>query len=256
MNQHYINLTTALLFLLLSVTTSFAVQKVVILGDNSYPPYTYVEKGEFKGLYVDMLNEVFSKMPDYDVTIEPASWRTGIAKVKSGEAIAIYPPYKTSKREPWMNFDAPLLQEQTVVWGQKEKLAGKNNWPEDFFGTTFVLNSGYSTVGMGGQKFDDAIKAGKIKLKNGKTTKVCFKFLMMGKGDYYLADALLDTSLYQGGKDFASGPVAVEQFSYLGFTKQKEKYPYMDNFIFEFNKQLNLLKASGKIETFLQKYKK
>lgn len=255
MKKHCVYLTTALI-LLLTAAPAFAVQKVEILGDNSYPPYTYVQNGEFKGLYVDVLKEVFANMPDYDVTIKPVTWRTGIAKVKSGEAIAVYPPYKTADREPWMNFEAPLLQEQILAWGKKEKMAGKTKWPEDFSGSTVMMNSGYSTVGMGGQKFDDAIKAGKIKLKTGKGTKICLKFLMLNKGDFYLADALLDPSGFQGGKLLVPGPVTTENIAYLGFTKQTEKFPYIDNFIFEFNKQMERLKSSGKIDAFIQKYKK
>ena len=47
---------------------------VELLTEKSYMPYSYVEKGELKGIYVDLLNEAFALMPGYSLKLTPIDW--------------------------------------------------------------------------------------------------------------------------------------------------------------------------------------
>ena len=47
----------ALLLLCCINGAAAAQQQVVLYGDDDYPPYSYVERGEFKGIYVDLLKQ-------------------------------------------------------------------------------------------------------------------------------------------------------------------------------------------------------
>ena len=109
-----------------------AKQQMTIYGDGNYPPYSYEEDGQPKGIYVEILKSAFSKMTDYDVTINMVPWTRGLLYVKNGDVAALFPPYYVEERDPWMLFSEPILEEQVVIFGKSKNLKGKTKWPEDF----------------------------------------------------------------------------------------------------------------------------
>lgn len=74
------------------VFPTHAAQPVVILCDDSYPPYSYADSGEVKGIYVEIVREIASRMPGYAVSIQPVPWKRGLLQVMNGEAFGIIPP--------------------------------------------------------------------------------------------------------------------------------------------------------------------
>ena len=130
----------ASIFTLSTLCIAAEKQKVVVYGDNGYPPYSYLENDVPKGVYVDILQTAFSRMSDYEVTIEMKPWKRGVHLVKSGKVMALFPPYYSDERTLWMNFSEPILQEQVVVFGKADNLAGKSKWPEDFYNSKIGMN--------------------------------------------------------------------------------------------------------------------
>ncbi|WP_053005931.1 type 2 periplasmic-binding domain-containing protein [Kiloniella spongiae] len=55
--------------------SSSAAQKVVIFGDDGYAPFSYLEDNQPKGIYVNILNHVFTKLDGYDVTFQMLPWK-------------------------------------------------------------------------------------------------------------------------------------------------------------------------------------
>ena len=50
---------------------------VTVLCDASYPPYSYAENGEAKGLYSDILRAAFARMPsNFGVETEGRRWQS------------------------------------------------------------------------------------------------------------------------------------------------------------------------------------
>lgn len=88
---------------------------MVILCDAGYPPYSYAEGDEAKGLYTDILRAAFKRMPGYRVDIRPMPWARGLAEVASGRAFALFPPYYRPSERPWMDYSRPMLKEKVVV---------------------------------------------------------------------------------------------------------------------------------------------
>ena len=70
--------------------------KVLVYGDDSYPPYSYGEEGVAKGIYSDILRRVFEEMPGYEVKLVPIPWERGLKMLKVGQGLALYPPYYLS----------------------------------------------------------------------------------------------------------------------------------------------------------------
>ena len=75
-------------------TSVFSQIDVTVYGDDSYPPYSYVENGKLTGIYTAILKKVFSQMPDYNVSIHSIPWKRGLAEIEQGKIFALYPPYK------------------------------------------------------------------------------------------------------------------------------------------------------------------
>jgi hypothetical protein len=48
-----------------------APQTVILYGDDDYAPYSYVENGVFKGMYIDILRAAADKMPGYRLVLQP-----------------------------------------------------------------------------------------------------------------------------------------------------------------------------------------
>lgn len=152
----------AVLFTHFALGNAWAKQAVTVVGDASYPPYSYVEDGQPKGIYVDILKKAFSKMTGYDVAIKMLPWKSGINKIKTGTQAAIFPPYYSEKRVPWMSLSEPILKEEIVVFGTAEKLKGKTVWPDDFYGSKIGLNFGYSPEANGGKNSSKPLKAARL----------------------------------------------------------------------------------------------
>lgn len=56
---------------MLIVSSTFAKTEVIIESDDDYFPYSYVENGSPKGLYVDLINAIAERMPDYNIKVVP-----------------------------------------------------------------------------------------------------------------------------------------------------------------------------------------
>ena len=54
--------TLSTLITLFSVTDVFATDKPFVIVGDTYPPYSYIENGEFKGTDVDIIKAAFDRM--------------------------------------------------------------------------------------------------------------------------------------------------------------------------------------------------
>lgn len=228
-----------------------AKEQVVVYGDANYPPYSYEENGQPKGVYVDILTKAFSKMEAYDVSIQVRPWKRGIHFIKAGKVLALFPPYFKEERTLWMNFSEPILQEEVIVFGNAENLKGKTVWPEDFYGSKIGMNTGYDTTSMAGEKFTQAIKAGKIELEEANNNEMNLKKLEAGRIDFYINDKLIDITPYPSVK---RGISVKYNYGYLGFTRKFESFPYISDFKKEFDEVIKQMKASGEIDKIMAKY--
>ncbi len=241
-----------LLFTVIFVSTNLSArQSVVIYGDDNYPPYSYLELGEPKGIYVDILQLIFSDMAEFDVTIRMVPWKRGLRYIEQGKGFALFPPYYTAKRDPWMLFSESILKEEVVVFGKASKLVGRDNWPEDFHGTVVGLNRGYNPFSMGGDQFGEAVKSGKVRIEEATNGIANLNKLSKGRIDFYINDRLIDISAYP---DIKRGVTANTNDGYLGFTKIDTDYPYLTDFKAQFDQAIRRLKQTDKIEKIVQSY--
>jgi polar amino acid transport system substrate-binding protein len=243
-------------------TQSLAQTKVTLYGDDAYPPYSYAENGKMKGIYTSVLRKIFAQMPDYSVTLKGLPWKRGLAKVKQGDILALYPPYKRPKDRPYMSYDAPILDEKLVVFCRDQVMAHpRPKWPEDYYGLTIGNNLGFS---IHGDKLLKAIKEGKIKIQETKSTSKNLEKLISGRIDCYMNDGLsirweLKTlqkkHKYDGTGLQEAATISAEQ-GFLGFTTVGNKFPYKEAFKKQYLSILSKMKASGEVKKIINDYVK
>lgn len=127
--------------------TTGAMAKTVIpvLTDSSYPPYSYVEKGELKGIYIDIVKQLNATMKDFEIQLTGLGWRDAKSKVKDGEFPALLGAYYHGHDWEYLYpYSQPLLYENVVLACHKERVSEVGLlWPEDFKDKLVSHISGY-----------------------------------------------------------------------------------------------------------------
>jgi polar amino acid transport system substrate-binding protein len=240
---------------------------VTIYSDENYAPYSYVEDGEAKGIYTEIVKKIFSQMKDYNVTIKAVKWKYGLHLIKTGQGLAIYPPYRFYVKRHYMRpYSLPIMDEKVVVVCRPEILKKTTpKFPEDYHQLTFGRNSGFQA---GGKPFWSAIKKGKINLIEKPSTADNLIMLINKEIDCYLNDRysilweqkkLLKNEKYNIKQfNFIESTVVSKEKGYLGFTdNDKDHFSFKMDFVTKFNYALVKMKNSGEldkiIDTFLGK---
>lgn len=237
---------------------------VTVYCDNNYPPYSYVENDEAKGIYVEALTRAFSRMEAYEVTIIAEPWKRSLEMLEQGKHFALFPPYYRPTARPFMDYSEPILEEKVVVF-LNASIADKrqlNSWPVDFHGMKIGRNPGY-TISQN-EEFLEAVRSGHITLEDAKDNRSNILKLAMGRVDAYVNDRLSilwEVSRLKKSGEYDEGgrheeivegiTLSVEQ-GYLGFTNQdKGVFTYKDNFITTFNTIISDMKEKGEIKKII-----
>jgi len=232
---------------------------VTIYADDSYPPYSYSEKGEAKGIYYQILMKAFSQMPDYEVTIQPVPWKRGLKLLEKGAGFALYPPYKRSKERPYIEpYSTPILEEKVVAFCNSDTLKNTNShvWPSNFRNLTIGINQGFST---GGKAFRTMLKRGEIAVESANSNKQNILKLLLRRIDCYINDRgsilwglkeIREDRQYSNMKfsNIEEKATISSEYGHLGYTKHASYYPFKQNFIKDFNLIIKKMLKDGSIE--------
>lgn len=240
-----------------------APQPVVIYGDDDYPPYSYVEQGQLKGIYTEIVREALQAMPQYQAQLRPVPWKRGVLMLQTGEAFALYPPYSWRSERPYVRYSVPLLMEQMVVFCNQDVVSRRKleQWPADYGGLHIGMNAGFIA---GDPSLMAALRALHVALEPAKGTRSNLLKLMRGRIDCYLSDRLsAQWELQRLRRDGqAQAPLQAiretaqlaGQQGHVGFTqRQPAAYPYRDDFIEQFNAAIVRMQASGAIRRIVDR---
>lgn len=240
--------------------------EVTILCDSGYPPYSYEENGEARGLYTDILRSVFKRMPEYHVSIRPLPWPRGLAEIAKGSAFALYPPYYRPEERPWMEYSRPILEERLAVF-IRPGLAGKRHFedfPRAYAGLRVGLNSGFVTVDD--VRYRDMVESGVIDQSYARDNRTNLLKLLHQRTDVYINDRLSilwelqrmvrDGSLnHDEASRLVEGPTLSTEHGHLGFSRlNTEAYPYRADFIQHFNTALGEVLDDGTVARLVREY--
>ncbi len=264
------NLMFLLLFMLFLLPRNIMAETpVTVYCDDNYPPYSYLENGEVKGIYTEILKPAFSRMKAYDVQIEAVPYKRGLYLLRMGRGFALYPPYFRPETRPYIDYSVKILEEKLVVF-LRNSIAEKHRptiWPGDFYGLTIGKNHGFEI--SRDQAYTDAVKAGKLRIEEAASNSANILKLGMSRIDAYVNDRisvlwelnrLKRTGRYDEGGDhemIVEGISLSVEHGHLAFTNRDGgRFAFKADFIKEFNAIIDEMKRTGRIEEIVNAYLK
>lgn len=240
---------------------------VEVLADDSYPPYSYLENNNLKGIYIDIVKTISKDMQNFEIKIKPTPWKRALSEIENGTSFAILPPYYHIEKRPYIwPYSLPILDERVAVFCNEKVFDNsiRKNWPEDYVGLKIGNNSGFQ---LGGDAFWQAVKDGKIFLSETKSTQSNILRMALGRIDCYMNDRLsikleiqklIKDGQYQPGTNHVSflegATISLEQ-GFLGITdKDDGKFSYKTQFIKEFNFKLHQLRKTGQLQKIMDNF--
>lgn len=223
-------------------------QQVVILVDDSHPPYTYLHKGELTGIYVDLVKEAANLLKnDYTIKLQPIPWKRGIDSLKQGREFAILPPYKHKVDRYFISPYSIALQTEVVQAFCNPGFSLKNI--EHNLLTAPPINVG---LNAGFLVLDDALKRaekqGKIKRWENKSTLSNIIKLAKKRIDCFISEKLsfqygVQKIQYTDPEidltEFIDDKIIFEHTAHIGYLKDADdNYPFKDDFIEKMDKAL------------------
>lgn len=106
--------------LILGSAHGMALAQELRLVSTEYPPYMYMENGQARGIYVDIVQNIFNEM-GINGTIELMPWKRAVNESFSGKAEGLLGCLYTSERDEklWLTAE-PLDTEKKVIIARKE----------------------------------------------------------------------------------------------------------------------------------------
>ncbi|WP_085906654.1 substrate-binding periplasmic protein [Kiloniella majae] len=243
---------------------SIAEQKVIILGDDGYAPFSFIKNNQPQGIYVNILNEVFKKLEGYDVSFQMLPWKRSLNEIKRGTGFAVFPPYHFPKERPYMTpYSEPILLEQVIAICHNKVLKNeRKKWPEDYYGLKIGTNDGFLSPGP---DFFSAAEQGRLSLIEATNTRSGLRMLLARRTDCYVNAEmsirwgllrLRQAGLYDPGLDqLRFGAVIDAEWGYIGYTNTDNgAFPFKDDFIKKVNKIIRAMKADGSINQIIEDF--
>ncbi len=232
---------------------------VTIYADDNYYPYSYVEGGRAKGLYVDIVVAAAAGLTGYAVRIEPIPWKRGLNLLESGKGFALLPPYARPAERPYMDCFLKLFEEETILLLRDEGLfTARSRWPEDFRGAVIGVNGGFAVV-------DRWREAGMFTLDEAGGNEANILKLANRRIDAYVNDriAIFATlgrmraagRLGPGDPGLVAGPVVAREEAFLATTNRDGgAFAFKDDFTRRMALALDAMRESGEIAAIVRRY--
>jgi len=237
---------------------------ITIIGDRDYAPYSYEENGIAKGLYVDILQQVFKKLGNYKVTFKMLPWKRALAMVEVGEQPAFFPPYYRPEKRPYISkYSEPIYVEKVLPICIKGVLKKKNpQWPSDYKGLTIGTNRGFLAPG---KAFFKMAAKGELKLVETQNSYAALRMLMLNRLDCYVnskltidwnLNKLKQLKIYQyATSNLIFSAVISQENAYIGYTKYGDKeFVHLNDFSHRVDVILKEMQREGLIDKILLRF--
>lgn len=238
---------------------------VTILADDSYPPYSYVENNQLKGIYVDIVRAAAKLInKNYQVKLVGTPWKRALMEVKKGRVFGILPPYKhIAERDYIWPYSLAIMSEIVVAYCQNNI-----NIIEYFSSTSkqalptlnIGINSGYMIFS---EEIKSAIADKKILVWENKSTNANILKLQSQRIDCYLNDRLsIQYGLLRLNKtpelnfdDISESLIVMSQSAHIGYSDSaNDDFPFKSDFIQRMDSALTQIKATKQYDKIIAKY--
>jgi polar amino acid transport system substrate-binding protein len=242
------------------------IQRVTILADDSYPPYSYVENGELKGVYIDIIKASAKLIStQYRVKIVAVPWKRGLMEVKEGREFAILPPYKHIEERNYIwPYSLPIMTEHVVAYCQKDiTLQAYISQPLKKLtpALNIGINAGYLIL------TDDFIQAKAMKnivINENRSTSANIVKLFSKRIDCYLNDKF--STQWELSKmrkkrsihfdNIQETLLVMSKTAHIGYTDNKShEFHFKKDFIYRMDKALSEVISSDTYQDIINRYK-
>lgn len=160
---------------------------IVLYADEAFPPYSYVEQGRLKGIYVDQVRAAVTRLKQYQVELRPIPWERGLAELAQGRIFGLFASYRRSERAYIKHYSAPLQLEHVAVFCRQQVLQSpRTDWPRDYGDLRIGINQGFAMSDV----FVQARQSGAIRVTQFKGNEENLLALAAGKTHCYVNDRL------------------------------------------------------------------
>lgn len=217
-----------------------------------YPPHSFQEDGEPKGIWVDITREAFKRMGQ-PVTIKSYPWARVIHMMKKGHADGVAGAYKTPEREQFMDYpQTPITYGIVTLFVLKDSSITFNGDLKELSDYRFCVVRGFSY----GNTFDTAVKNGTIvHIREAPTMEENIKaFLVLGLKSVLPTDRI--SGLYRLSRmdkenQVRELPVKLEKNPiYIAFSKKRNRLALVE----KLDRVLARMRADGSINAMIQRY--
>lgn len=236
-----------------------ASEHVVLYGDADYPPYSFVDNGQFTGMYVDILHKAAELLnPAYEVELVPVPWKRGLKYLETGEGLALFPPGLKKERTYIQTYSVPLYRETVVVFcNDRIMIKHPKEFPDDFTGLTMGINAGF----LLSERLMQAVRSQVVKVEAGPNNESNLRKLAARRIDCYVSDraaALFSAKqLRKAEPRFDFVPTEATTLSgedtFIGYSGLANP-PYKADFIKQMDAALTTLKNKGEIARIIREY--
>ena len=169
-------------------------QKIQLLTDENYPPYSYIESGVLKGKTVDVIRAIDKHLDGYDIELVPVKWTRGLQRVREGEALGIVGVYFSGRHRPYLYpYSSPLVKDEAViVCNSRAKINRPVVWPESFEDNIVLNIAGFD--GWLNFKTRDAANTAHVNFLEVPDHATVFKMLKLGNAHCAFAEQTLATT--------------------------------------------------------------
>lgn len=233
-------------------------QTVILYGDDDYAPYSYVEHGVFKGMYVDILRAAARQMPGYRLELQARPWKRGLDALEKGQVFGLFPPGRKTERPYVQPYSAMLYRESVVLFCHDGVMrTPRRQFPADFAGLTIGVNAGF----LLSEKLMQPARQGLLRLEAAKGNEANLKKLALRRIDCYASDrgAARHTARLLNGELARQGFVLHEVLelssepTYIAYSAQASP-PYKADFVEKMNAALQALRQNGELARIEQAY--
>jgi polar amino acid transport system substrate-binding protein len=183
-------MTMRLILLLVSSlsTLSTAGERIVLDADDEYPPYSYMENGQFKGLYVELIKRAAALLaPQYELELNPVPWKRGLHNLETGQSLGLVGAYRHKARTFISPYSIPFNREVVALFCTEQVMnKSPRNFPADFAGLTIGVNLGFAL----GERMSSATKDQTFTVRESKGNEANLIKLQAGEIDCYANDRL------------------------------------------------------------------
>ncbi len=215
--------------------TGQAAPPLQVAVDTDNPPFMYGRQGHAKGLYPDIVQNIFARTGT-KVLIVPLPWPRALASVNAGK-MGIAGIYKTSSRMKVMDFSDPLFVERIWVYSLSKSPHRFRNM-SDLSGLRVGVIRGWSY----GDEFDAARKQKAFTISEIDSDELGMSMLRASRIDVMLSIQQSAQLVLGGSQDIIASSKPLAEFpTYVAFPKSLK----MTYLLARFNKALADAKQDG-----------